>query len=483
MQFIYLVPLLFLSFLASAKSRPSICYFDLSTEQNEGYTLKNNVEEQHGVSVYAFKAGENAEEAFKNMISSTNKNSQACDSLVISGHHTGSWHHGPNNTLDMRFLEKLSCDEKYKKWFSKIKALWLWGCNTVENKTGKKQKKDKEITADTEVIRIMKKERAEDIHPEDKLYTQVRNLNFSYSNVLDKHAPLSLRYMRIFPNTNVYGYSGSAPLNSNTKNPILEHIKLTSAVAKTLDSNNDSIVKGLNMILQADLENICAGWEKGNQQSIKNVQQKELIETSCELMQAIDAYKKDPNNSKNINRIVKSLEQVKNQDIEASHALMNRILYIHKASLRASQRENNPNTMLEEKLKEAGLFNENSPIVQALKQKIQTQEIGILRKVTYLKFYSEIQKKDKFYLKTLNNILDTIDISYADAGNPQTRLLYFLAADNLYQSDFIDERQLIQIVQKLAPNDSKDLVKKLKKINVNYDADIWKSIINRVYAR
>ena len=53
--------------------------------------------------------------------------------LLYPGHHAGDFAEKGKGVLRLNFIEKLSCNPKYEKWFGNIKALYLHGCNTVKD--------------------------------------------------------------------------------------------------------------------------------------------------------------------------------------------------------------------------------------------------------------------------------------------------------------------------------------------------------------
>ena len=137
---------------------------------------------------------------FEKMIQS----GQRCDGLTLSSHHAGDWW-GKKGVLMLKDMEALSCNSKYKGWFKNVKALWLDGCNTVTDNFIKSRGIIK--TADSETVRVVGKK-------EDKTKLNRRYMGDyqqSYAGSLDENTPLSSRYLRMFPNTQIYGFNGAAP--------------------------------------------------------------------------------------------------------------------------------------------------------------------------------------------------------------------------------------------------------------------------------
>ena len=149
--------------------------------------------------------GKSVKERFKAMLKAGE-----CDSLVISGHHTG-YFAGKQSTankeddwkLDLDFIEDLSCEEGCEDWFSNVKSLFLMGCQTVEPK----KMKNTGDSADSETIRITVG--APESHmTKTKMH---RQLNQAYSSTLDENNRLSHRYLRMFPKSSLYGWGAKAP--------------------------------------------------------------------------------------------------------------------------------------------------------------------------------------------------------------------------------------------------------------------------------
>ena len=182
-----------------------ICYFSLGNEKEfremDKFTKRLNKHSSHPITIteYMTRGGE-PEESFKEMVESGVK----CDGLVISGHHTGSFGgERGQGSLGINFLEKLSCDENYIDWFNNIKALWLQGCRTLG--TGEIVANEEEGSADYHTARVGA------VLDADHLEQSFEDLNIEFSATLDQDNPLSSRYLRVFPAANVFGWTESAP--------------------------------------------------------------------------------------------------------------------------------------------------------------------------------------------------------------------------------------------------------------------------------
>ena len=183
-----------------------ICYFSLNNEMEltemQKFIRKANQHTNYPISVREYLTeGDSPEESFQKMVESGVR----CDGLVISGHHTGAF--GGKRavgSLSIDFLEKLSCDEKYHKWFSQVNALWLQGCRTLG--VGEIViDEEEESSADYHTRRVGA------ILEADHLEQSIADLNIEFSATLDQDNPLDSRYLRVFPGATVFGWTKTAP--------------------------------------------------------------------------------------------------------------------------------------------------------------------------------------------------------------------------------------------------------------------------------
>lgn len=199
--------------------KTNICFFELDntqTSRNFKSQLSGKKEtgcpskwESSDTTVYCYQAqiGENERggQAFERMIKEMSDNNEKCDSLVISGHHTGNWQ-GKTGKLKLKTMEALSCNPKYKDWFDNIKALWLDGCNTVTDNFI--QSRGIVQTSDSETVRVVAKDKTDTgLLKLDR--SDVNSYQQAYTGSLDENTPLSSRYLRMFPNTQIYGVNGA----------------------------------------------------------------------------------------------------------------------------------------------------------------------------------------------------------------------------------------------------------------------------------
>ena len=124
--------------IRSVYSNTSICHFSLNHNQ-EYQTIKsmiNQIKHKQDITVHEFSAlSGDPNQSFLQMI----KSSRNCNGLVVSGQHTGNsnYEQAQQSSLDIRFLEKLSCNPEYRDWFKQINLFHFQNCQTtLENKSG-----------------------------------------------------------------------------------------------------------------------------------------------------------------------------------------------------------------------------------------------------------------------------------------------------------------------------------------------------------
>ena len=132
----------------------------------------------------------------------------SCDGLVISGHHTGRFGGTQaRGSLKIDFLEELSCNPDYQNWFEQINALWLQGCRTVGASIESIGLPLEQFSAsDQHTLRV-----GSELNQDGLTEQNLRTLNIDFTSTLDKDNPLSSRYLRIFPQASIFGWTGSAP--------------------------------------------------------------------------------------------------------------------------------------------------------------------------------------------------------------------------------------------------------------------------------
>lgn len=199
-------------------------------------------------------ASESVEKKFKNML----KNNE-CDSLVISGHHTGyfagekSIHESSDSEiLDLDFMEELSCEEGCDKWFSNVKSLFLMGCQTVKTPDNLKEDSD---SPDSEMIRVI-------IENKEETNEHNKTINQAYSSTLDQNNKLSHRYLRMFPNSSLYGWGEKAPSARSEQSlpnfiDLVGKLQREGGAAGSPSSTENDILKVIDFMNQSDRTKKC----------------------------------------------------------------------------------------------------------------------------------------------------------------------------------------------------------------------------------
>jgi len=209
--------------LSLANTSKQICFFSLN-EEKEFHVTKDFMTKLNKVSptlivVKEFMSqGDKPNQAFKKMMDSGTK----CDGLVISGHHVATYGgKRAKGRLDLNYLETLACDPKYSEWFRNISATWLQGCRTLG--VGEIAQDNESVDADHHTNRVGR------VLEEDNLDHNFAELNMEFSSTLDQDNPLASRYLRVFPEAKIFGWTKSAPgTKSHSWNSILYHMAQTS---------------------------------------------------------------------------------------------------------------------------------------------------------------------------------------------------------------------------------------------------------------
>ena len=254
-----------------------LCYFDLSGQPDNKFLMKNLqiVEDEENISIHANTPEKNANinEAFKKWVKE-NKDKN-CSGLIFSGYHTGGHFHkeegdteGNKNKLSLSLIERLACDEDLKEWFGNVKQLWLFGSYTVRDKYLKSTREGEHTDQRKAGTKTGDKLAAPLTKPDsdgEHTYANLQKTGLSFAHALDEGTPLSSRYMRAFPNTNIYGWSDEAPTSHQIKtkwkesHPIFNHIKLIGQAGRSEEEasnqkNNDkqAVIKGIELLAGGD---------------------------------------------------------------------------------------------------------------------------------------------------------------------------------------------------------------------------------------
>ena len=184
-----------------------ICYFSFNNEKEfieaEKMAKQLNKFSSEEIRIWEYQTeGDRPENSFQKMLDS----GQSCDALVLSGHHTGSFGgKRARGELGIDFLEKLSCDPRYKGFFDNIKGVWLQGCRTLGQSIAGDSFDNEENHAN------FHRDRVGAVLAEDHLEQGFAQLEMEFSDTLDQENPLSSRYLRLFPRATVFGWTRTAP--------------------------------------------------------------------------------------------------------------------------------------------------------------------------------------------------------------------------------------------------------------------------------
>ncbi|MGI9549277.1 MAG: hypothetical protein ACR2M7_04815 [Bdellovibrionales bacterium] len=417
----------------SVSKKPTICQFYLSSEKvtpNEK-NLKKNLEESANIKSYSVKGKELGKEAFKRMIKDTKDN--GCDGLIISGHHYGDFKDGKKK-LFLKDMEKLSCDDEYKDWFSSIKSLWLLGCNTVNDNY---LKTSEELQAEYEggTVHRNKQVNSEAARIASKGDMDFRNFNLmqqSYTASINELTPLSNRYLRMFPHSKIYGFQDAAPLTTKEKNDgsiehtdkdssmIYNHINniVTALNADKIEEDPEvTIVEGLNLLLKNEGDCYVDSWEKvdSSAKAVDNHDYSKVYKYGCDLIKAKQILENpkstDPQKEKARENIIKTLKDINAKDAELkdenksskySHLLFNNIYDTWDLA-----RKKDP-----ELYKQLKTVFKKETFSNTLKERIESPSVSSIQKVDFLNFYKEIDnldpnKKGSFLEKHINDLVNT----------------------------------------------------------------------------
>ena len=406
----------------SVSKKPTICQFYLSSEKvksnEEG--LKKNLKESANIKSYSVKGKELGKEAFKRMIKDTKDS--GCDGLIISGHHYGDFKDGKKK-LFLKDMEKLSCDDEYKDWFSSIKSLWLLGCNTVNDNY---LKTSEELQAEYEeggTVHRNKQVNSEAARIASKGDMDFRNFNLmqqSYTASINELTPLSNRYLRMFPHSKIYGFQDAAPLTTKEKNDgsiehtnkdssmIYNHINniVTALNADKIEEDPEvTIVEGLNLLLKNEGDCYVDSWEKvdSSAKAVDNHDYSEVYKYGCDLIKAKQILENPkstgPQKEKARENIIKTLEEINAKDAELkdenksskySHLLFNNIYDTWDLS-RKNSKNSKEDSEFYNKLK--GIFTKKT-FSNTLKERIESPSVSSIQKVDFLNFYKEIHTTD-----------------------------------------------------------------------------------------
>ena len=478
---------------AFASEKPRMCYFQLTgatqSSGDEGEALKEKLrlgDDDVLISYFGADKGEaRSADVFQDMV---DKGTQ-CSALVISGYHTGSFY--PKNPdrggLDLTFLEKLACNPEHEDWFSNVKALYLHGSRTVNDKYLKDVRENPQNASIDRAKGKGDTETEQDKFIEDgaKRNSQtartISDVNLSYAHTMDEHNPLSSRYLRAFPEAHIFGFSKGgdkgAGLGKGDEDigkhigQILKGLKADDASVSSL-SAADKFKRALEKITADE----CDGgkWTEGDDKkafrSKKDAVQYKttarklgcnLINAKQRLQDAMNALEINPADTTAQNnvteakkKIIEALnainEAVKTEDSineetkeKLSHLLMNNITETYLLSKKTKD------TDFEQEVKDAL----SAPaFTETLKKKIDSPILPSLKKIDYIKFFSELQGTQQDMGSKIEEIVVHAEELGKTSQSVSNQTLSLLIADKLSQYKLISSAQIDRLKQNL-PND------------------------------
>ena len=372
-------------------TKNTFCFFSLNSPK-EFETLEEQYGDIPGVEIREFYgvegSGKSVKERYKEMLKT-----QECDQIIYSGHHPGYYTgdqalkgKNPDWKLDLDFMEDLSCEEGCADWFSNVKGVFLMGCQTV--KTERELQKGK--TADSEHIRVSK-------DYDIKTNYGHHLVNQAYSSTLSDNDMLSHRYLRMHPNSSLYGWGGKAPTEikgslHSSENSLPKFINWASNLVKRESNSTDpnsilDFISYMNNPAPVCRDRVSTAWTKHWTENPKGrlatacylEEDREFKENfikyhkqGCDLRNALKAD--DSSKIKgSIREILKEPESIK--------ANFNRLMSL----IISGEYINKPwyNDVIEQLKKDRNLRN-------TLVGELKSNKTGFVRKSDYLYFYKEM---------------------------------------------------------------------------------------------
>ena len=398
--------------------------------------------------------GEDAKKAFEDMISQ----SGGCQGLVISGHHSGDWFSKEgDNILYLKELERLACDPAHKEWFSNIQGLWLDGSFTVTD-----DKVSDELNPDTKTLNQLE----HDIIDKENLLhgRMVDTYQQSYAGSLSKHTPLSSRYLRMFPKTQIFGFAGLAPRGAapqqvGSRSFAAEQILMTVDSLNAEDAKNKDNKVTENRLSSffssIDTDNCGEKWNSVSAQataSIANKDHKEASRLGCELILAKQQLEdNNPNNDGAAKtQLLNALQEINDSDNNELVDLLFNNIY---DSLQLAERLENDNFL--DKVKDAL---RNNRFTNSLTKRITSPHTASLRKGDYIYLYKKLHDGEITgdMQTAINTLIGKATSLFEDtpliespnkpeASEEVKRALAASVVDQLTQYDLLTDQQIIKL--------------------------------------
>ena len=450
-----------------------VCSHCLSTEKVESAEKVRKCPEGDNAQVVkefyacgADGAGGNVSRAFEKMTE------QRCDGLVISGHHLG-YYTGKktpqedrkvgSETLDLKFLEELSCIKEgdgksfnCREWFSKIKYVHLHGSYTA----------GREIESgdfDQMVLDKMKSS-------EDSKWTANSSgvINREYASTVSQHNPLQSRYLRMFPKSLVFGYSGEAlTIDQSSAKQIIDHMK---ALGSILSEKPDQLKSFLSWLgdtnEQSIIDDICDLWDGSNGNEVFRYDGDKGAESEfgCQLSEAIQ----------NKNDIEKPLNNILDSCSDQSpckllHQNMNRIFAIN---------NDHPDILKNLEPKQKKILLENLSTISLDKNSGFVNRANALYLQKQLGYESKDEEKEFFtYINTFYDSLE--EDSSTEAKVYKEMLAEVIWKNNLGQTLEEENKDLVTgLIEKFKRDDFADQALLIRAATLSQPSGRGKKIIN-----
>ena len=458
--------------------KPRICYFQLTESEYQDTEADKLQQNLSNVEVKSYTIGSKSPtKAFKDMVEENKK----CNALVISGHHAGDFASEKTGALHLKFIEKLSCNPEYKDWFDNVKALYLHGCNTVKDEYLQGIRDKTQPATETGDKASLKENAVGKLNINWDDSNAMKAISHSYANTLDEHTPLSSRYMRAFPNTDIYGFAEKAQMAGGDKD-VFEHIK---KVAQALAAENESIkniskadqfLEALNTLTaeKCDKKNL-GNWEGT---AVANRKYAVAQKLGCDLInakQVLNNSKSTPSDrQKARKKIIEALEQIvsedqENTDSSLSHLLINNIHETVMLADKLAKADNNTKDTQFVKNIEKILKGEYSQFKATLQDKMNSPILPSLKKANYIKLYERLGGNlDTVKKATANLFANIIQTKTQDINN--RKLLNLTLVDQLFQYDLLSKNQIDSIIKNkgLFPNQNTDTWQQSLKWQLEY---------------
>lgn len=412
MKYLVVLSLLITAPAFAADEPMRICHFSLNSDdefrETKTFLDKLNKVSPTPIEVKEFMPkGSKPEESFLKMV----KSGVRCDGLVISGHHTGAYSGKlAKGKLSMDFMESLSCKPEYAEFFQNINAAWLQGCRTLG--VGEIQTDDDQGDAQFHMNRVGA------VVEEDHLPQTYGELEMEFTNTLDQDNPLASRYLRLFPNGKLFGWTKSAPgEKSKSYMSLLYHMAQTSKRLEADDKfpfdapnaptmSADSAARFASAMLltlsrfsaeQKGCEEIATGgWlSHGNVDkpgkyffdnsdlksytSLASTGDKALLEAK-----GLDCALKSAANAMNAEAMGQALDTIARRP-EFLRYSFNTLVDLRTRLTKASDPKSKATAaIILAKMKE------NPQVIDFLKSKMGSRQVGITRKIDYYRFYNAL---------------------------------------------------------------------------------------------